>query len=127
MPLTRPIPPRRLFRIVPAERLLREFSSDRSHMLRPDGSYSAPPPTYAPIMMGMAQRSSVREALLGCGGPDARTRTRSSSAEPRSNLDEYIDMSSTKRGAVLDTDQFIAMFLATGAADAAHVKSHRPA
>jgi hypothetical protein len=33
-------------RVVPAASLLRHFASDRSHMRRPDGSWSAPPPQY---------------------------------------------------------------------------------
>jgi protein N-terminal glutamine amidohydrolase len=37
---------RPLFRIVPADSFLFHFSSDRRHMRRDDGTFSAPPPTY---------------------------------------------------------------------------------
>eukprot|EP01105_Mastigella_eilhardi_P010853 TRINITY_DN2513_c0_g2_i1.p1 TRINITY_DN2513_c0_g2~~TRINITY_DN2513_c0_g2_i1.p1 ORF type:complete len:207 (-),score=44.44 TRINITY_DN2513_c0_g2_i1:1561-2124(-) len=40
---------RKLFRVVPAADFLKTFSSDRSHMLTPQGTYYAPPPTYPPI------------------------------------------------------------------------------
>lgn len=40
---------RRLYRIVSAAAYLAEFASDRSHMLRPDGSYCAPLPIWQPI------------------------------------------------------------------------------
>lgn len=39
----------RFFRIIPASRFLSLFSSDRSHMLRPDRSWIKPPPNYPPI------------------------------------------------------------------------------
>ncbi|XP_017484580.1 PREDICTED: protein N-terminal glutamine amidohydrolase isoform X3 [Rhagoletis zephyria] len=37
------------FRVIPAETYLSEFSSDRRHMRRPDGSWIKPPPSYPPI------------------------------------------------------------------------------
>lgn len=39
----------RMIRSVPAELFLQKFSSDRSHMKKPDGSWSMPPPSYPPI------------------------------------------------------------------------------
>ncbi|KAI8989463.1 N-terminal glutamine amidase-domain-containing protein [Pilobolus umbonatus] len=39
----------RYFRLIPATMYLREFASDRSHMLNEMGEYSAPPPIYPPI------------------------------------------------------------------------------
>lgn len=41
-----------LFRAVEGKEFMSSFSSDRSHMLRPDGSYSADPPAYPPIYNG---------------------------------------------------------------------------
>lgn len=38
-----------LFRAVPARELSDSFQSDRSHMRRPDGSWSAPPPPWPPL------------------------------------------------------------------------------
>ncbi|KAI8064185.1 N-terminal glutamine amidase-domain-containing protein [Gongronella butleri] len=40
----------RVFRVIPARAFLQSFASDRSHMIREDGTYYAPPPTYAPIV-----------------------------------------------------------------------------
>ncbi|KAJ0055168.1 hypothetical protein NL108_011455 [Boleophthalmus pectinirostris] len=39
----------RLFRVVPSQLFLEKFSSDRSHMKKPDGTWSMPPPSYPPI------------------------------------------------------------------------------
>lgn len=39
----------RFFRVIPAEEFLAQFSSDRRHMRRPDGTWIKPPPTYEPI------------------------------------------------------------------------------
>ncbi|PKY12539.1 hypothetical protein RhiirB3_360866 [Rhizophagus irregularis] len=39
----------RKFRIILAETFLRVFASDRSHMIKKDGTWSSPPPTYPPI------------------------------------------------------------------------------
>ena len=41
-----------LFRAVEGQEFMSHFSSDRSHMLKPDGSYSADPPAYPPIYNG---------------------------------------------------------------------------
>ena len=48
---TKLLPPEHspMFRVVPAERFRDDFSSDRSHMRRADGSYSAPPPPWPAI------------------------------------------------------------------------------
>ena len=43
-------PPR--FRIVDAAEFVRTFSSDRSHMLSPNGAWIAPPPMWSPIING---------------------------------------------------------------------------
>lgn len=40
----------RLYRVVPVPQLLQHFASDRSHMRRPDGEWSAPPPPYPCII-----------------------------------------------------------------------------
>ncbi|KAH8254532.1 protein N-terminal glutamine amidohydrolase [Drosophila kikkawai] len=40
----------RFFRVIPADTYLIEFSSDRRHMRRPDGSWIKPPPSYPPIL-----------------------------------------------------------------------------
>jgi len=40
----------RKFRIVKAEDFLMHFASDRSHMLKEDGEWMSPPPTYPPIL-----------------------------------------------------------------------------
>lgn len=83
---------RHLFRVVPADRYLAEFASDRSHMLlppSPDGRgerYSSPPPSYPCIV---ASR-------------DGRTM----------NLDEYIDMERhPERGTVYDLDGLARRFI----------------
>jgi hypothetical protein len=43
----------RFFRVVPASRFLSLFSSDRKHMLRSDGTWIKPPPSYPPILNGV--------------------------------------------------------------------------
>ncbi|KAH8401761.1 hypothetical protein KR009_007760, partial [Drosophila setifemur] len=40
----------RFFRVIPSDTYLIEFSSDRRHMRRPDGSWIKPPPSYPPIL-----------------------------------------------------------------------------
>ena len=40
---------RQWFRVIPSREFLLTFASDRSHMRRQDGSYTAPPPPYDPI------------------------------------------------------------------------------
>lgn len=47
------------FRVVDAETFLRHFSSDRSHMKRRDGSWSAPPPIYDCIIVRRATTQST--------------------------------------------------------------------
>jgi hypothetical protein len=49
-----PLPPELAprFRIVPAAVYRRELRTDRRHMRRPDGSFSAPPPPWPPIGQG---------------------------------------------------------------------------
>lgn len=42
----------RFFRMIPAELYLSGFASDRSHMIKEDGTYHADPPTYPPIKSG---------------------------------------------------------------------------
>lgn len=39
----------RMIRSVPADLFLQKFSSDRSHMKKPDGSWTMPPPDYPPV------------------------------------------------------------------------------
>ncbi|XP_055081169.1 protein N-terminal glutamine amidohydrolase isoform X2 [Periophthalmus magnuspinnatus] len=39
----------RLIRVIPADLFLQKFSSDRSHMKKPDGTWTMPPPSYPPI------------------------------------------------------------------------------
>ena len=38
-----------LFRVVPGSDYARAFRSDRSHMRRPDGTWTAPPPPWPPV------------------------------------------------------------------------------
>merc|ERR1712178_477949 len=38
-----------LFRVVPAERYIAAFASDRSHMRARDGVWASPPPAWLPI------------------------------------------------------------------------------
>lgn len=59
------------FRVVPAQRFLDYFASDRSHMLRDPGAsgvgvpeYIAPPPEYAPIVGLAAREMGVRTNLM---------------------------------------------------------------
>ncbi|CAG0916503.1 unnamed protein product [Notodromas monacha] len=47
----------RYFRVVPAEQFLRIFASDRSHMLKEDGSWLKPPPNYPPIVSQVSQNN----------------------------------------------------------------------
>lgn len=98
---------RHLFRVVPADRYLAEFASDRSHMLLPPPSkedsssggyvgegegerYSSPPPSYPCI----AARDGTGETM---------------------NLDEYIDMEERcchpGRGAVYDLEGLARRFI----------------
>ena len=59
---------RSLCRVVPASTFLAHFASDRSHMLRPDGDYQAPPPAEAPIRGSLASTAhNLREWIR----PDA--------------------------------------------------------
>ncbi len=48
-----PEPVRPMFRLVPLERYQTTFASDRSHMLKEDGSWAKPPPPWPPIGAGM--------------------------------------------------------------------------
>ncbi|KAI9336877.1 N-terminal glutamine amidase-domain-containing protein [Pilaira anomala] len=74
----------RYFRVVRAETYLLEFSSDRNHMIKEDGTYYAEPPTYPPI------KSS--------GNPN--------------NLFDFISMErNDKLGKVLSTKEFYAFLL----------------
>jgi hypothetical protein len=41
----------RKYRLVTALEYMSTFSSDRSHMIRPDGSFSSPPPSYPLIQI----------------------------------------------------------------------------
>lgn len=43
---------RRFFRAIGAEQFMDQFSSDRRHMRRPDGTWIKPPPPYSPIQNG---------------------------------------------------------------------------
>ncbi|KAL1512509.1 hypothetical protein ABEB36_002091 [Hypothenemus hampei] len=73
----------RYFRVVPAGEFIKEFSSDRRHMRRPDGSWIKPPPNYPAI----ANSSSIH------------------------NLEDYIQMDIGKGpGQVLNLTQFVQRF-----------------
>lgn len=65
-----------MFRVVRADYYLEHFTSDRSHMKRPDGTWMASPPTY--------------DCIASSSSPSSQC----------SNLDDYIDMKSgsKKRG-----------------------------
>eukprot|EP00899_Mesostigma_viride_P003513 jgi/Mesvir1/13162/Mv06127-RA.1 len=68
---------RPLFRIVPAPLFRKVFSSDRSHMIRADGSWSSPPPSYPCIQAP-------------------------GSTFPAHNLDGFIDMHAVPGGTTLE-------------------------
>ncbi|CAL2030360.1 unnamed protein product [Caenorhabditis brenneri] len=53
---------RRKFRIIPAEQYLTLFSSDRSHMLGPDGNYLQPPPLW-PLINSSGIPSNLMKIL----------------------------------------------------------------
>jgi protein N-terminal glutamine amidohydrolase len=55
---------RPLFRVIPAEAYLREFSSDRRHMRNSDGSWSKPPPAWPCLRGGGAESPHELEKLL---------------------------------------------------------------
>ncbi|MCB1652822.1 MAG: hypothetical protein KDI41_02380 [Pseudomonadales bacterium] len=65
------------FRVVPADRFLATFSSDRSHMRTPDGGYTYPPPPWPPIQV---------EGL------------------PPSTLARFVDMNTPFEGEVMDLE-----------------------
>ncbi|KXS12423.1 hypothetical protein M427DRAFT_101408 [Gonapodya prolifera JEL478] len=48
---------RRLFRIIAASTFVSHFASNRSHMRRKDGTWSAPPPSYPPIVSNEGKTS----------------------------------------------------------------------
>lgn len=50
---------RRMFRIIKAESFLANFSSDRSHMKKTDGSWMMPPPTYPCIKSCLSANNLV--------------------------------------------------------------------
>lgn len=77
----------RSYRVIGARHFLDTFASDRSHMRRPDGTWSMPAPAYDPI----------------------------STAECTNNLDAFISMEADgdqRYGAVLDGDSFRQRFSA---------------
>lgn len=93
----------RYFRIIPASEFIRDFASDRRHMKRPDGSWIKPPPPYSPICAAgihtfiyvVIYVYSLIYSVTGC----------------EHNLDEYIQMDSTKGpGQVLNLTQFVQRF-----------------
>jgi len=49
-----------IFRVVDVADFLNNFSSDRSHMKKADGSYMASPPEYPPIVTGEDSKSNLR-------------------------------------------------------------------
>ncbi|HUX36559.1 MAG TPA: hypothetical protein VMV44_01535 [Rectinemataceae bacterium] len=69
---------RPLFRLIPGRDYVEGLSSDRSHMLRPDGSWAAPPPPWPTFGLGR-----------------------------RNNLGEIIDMSIELPGAILDLEGLV--------------------
>lgn len=79
-PISLPRSFRPLFRIVDAEFFLAEFSSDRHHMRRPDGSWLHPPPPWPLIQNGVAH-----------------------------NLHRWIDMEHEYHGVVLDLEAMTAV------------------
>lgn len=52
----------RYFRVLPAAVFLQNFSSDRRHMKRPDGSWIKPPPDY-PIIITSASSHNLEEFI----------------------------------------------------------------
>eukprot|EP01026_Neomeris_dumetosa_P005654 TRINITY_DN11650_c0_g1_i1.p1 TRINITY_DN11650_c0_g1~~TRINITY_DN11650_c0_g1_i1.p1 ORF type:complete len:149 (-),score=4.42 TRINITY_DN11650_c0_g1_i1:105-551(-) len=76
----------RKYRVIEGEIYLRFFASDRSHMLRQDGSWLAPPPQYDPIISEDGQKM---------------------------NLMQFIDMNISEKfrfGQVLDQEEFMRFF-----------------
>ncbi|KAJ8938271.1 hypothetical protein NQ314_011551 [Rhamnusium bicolor] len=71
------------FRVIPANEFLKEFSSDRRHMKRSDGTWIKPPPNYPAIQ----------------------------TATNDHNLEDYIQMDTSKGpGQVLNLTQFVQRF-----------------
>ena len=52
-----------MFRVVPIDSFLTNFSSDRSHMKDKNGNWQAPPPSYAPILGAAGQDNNLQEYL----------------------------------------------------------------
>lgn len=123
----------RRFRVVPAAELLACFASDRSHMLRPDGSWSAPPPPYPPIVapsdgathnlaaywdmeQGRAQPGAPLPGLPGAGAGGG------SSAEA---VGAWVRAAGGgRRGVVLSEAQLLGAFLGEGGAGAAQASAY---
>jgi hypothetical protein len=72
-----------LFRVIDGNEYLKYFYSDRSHMLN-EGEWSAPPPSYGPIMNGLQFRKQTGDG---------------EESEIQSNLELYVNMSNDKVGA----------------------------
>ncbi|KIY66302.1 hypothetical protein CYLTODRAFT_398990 [Cylindrobasidium torrendii FP15055 ss-10] len=53
-----------LFRVVPSRLFFETFSSDRSHMICPDGTYSVTPPTYPAIQSVAHSGSNLMDAFV---------------------------------------------------------------
>ena len=70
-----------LFRVVDAKEFMTQFYSDRSHMFK-DGTWSAPPPNYKPIMNGLCTKEG-----------DQSVKNTRKTQNIVSNLEDYIDMS----------------------------------
>lgn len=53
-----------MFRVVPIDSFLSNFSSDRSHMKDKNGKYRVPPPSYAPILGAAGQHDNNLQEYL---------------------------------------------------------------
>ncbi|XP_055312348.1 protein N-terminal glutamine amidohydrolase isoform X2 [Sitodiplosis mosellana] len=58
----------RFFRVIPAEQYLAEFSSDRRHMRRPDGTWIKPPPPYPPIQSSATNTHNLDDFICTQSG-----------------------------------------------------------
>ena len=74
-----------LCRVVPGKSYLKHFYSDRMHMYS-EGKWNSPPPSYMPIMNGLAYAASH-------GNKDGNACKGSKYKKGRSNLEMYINMS----------------------------------
>eukprot|EP00873_Tetraselmis_striata_P002889 jgi/Tetstr1/423153/TSEL_013921.t1 len=64
----------RWFRVIPADVFLRNFASDRSHMVMPNGEYAEPPPPYTPLVAHDGKTNTL-DSFLDMSRPDVKCST----------------------------------------------------